>query len=129
MYKFFSKQDFTLIKSLLIVMFVSIYLYSCTSSDKTSEVKMKVDNKTAHISLGSSEVVIGDKVYFYQSKCGAVNNLVTHNLGDGDRCELNYLGEGKIKRLFNEKYSEVETDGQFQLEKGILVRKKELYSE
>lgn len=112
--------DWTTTKNILLVTFIIIILASCTSHSKTGKIKFRITSNVAHIDLGIDKVKVNDKVYLYQNHCG-FNNLST--------CKLDYVGAGKVTKLFNKSYSEIRTDGTFAMFKDFVVATKPLMSE
>ena len=126
---FILKSDWTTIKNLFLVAFIFVLFFSCTSSTNTAKVKMKVDSQTAHVNLGSDVVKVGDTVKLYKNECEAFRGIIDSSQGDTVHCDVEYLGSGVVSRLFNNEYSEIKTDGSFEITKGIFVKKEEVYSE
>lgn len=129
MHKSLIDQNFHTIKNILLLIFILVLAFGCSTQNSTAKVKMKIDNKTAHVTLGSSSVQIGDKVNLYKQKCEGYSGIINLSGAETPKCDLKLVGTGTVSRLFNEKYSEIKTDGSFKIEKGILVQKQEIYSE
>ena len=108
-------------KKLLILLLGAIFLTSCAHKMMRGTVAMKTDNKTAHVCLGENDVKVGDSVEFYQNVCAGIGGI--DDAGDST-CELKILGNGTVKKILNNHYSEVETNGSFKFREGTLVQKK-----
>jgi len=77
---------------------------SCAHTFMRGTVAMKINEKVAHVCLGSNDVKVGDQFEFY------------------DNCEFKLIGKGTVTKLKNSHYSEVVTDGSFKLAEGIIVQ-------
>lgn len=107
---------------ILSLLFLILFTVSCaTHKFMRGTVAMKVDESTAHVCLGENDVKRGDRVIFYKNECNSVGGA--RSGGDGE-CELKILGEGKVDKILNSHYSQVETNGKFSFEEGTLVQKK-----
>jgi hypothetical protein len=104
--------DWTTIKNILLLIFILIITMGCTSKPTTGKVKFRVTSDIAHIDLGIDKVKVNDKVYLYQNHCDSSDSKV---------CKLDFVGAGKVTKLFNKSYSEIRTDGSFVLFKDFVV--------
>ena len=109
-------------KKLLILLLGATFLTSCAHKMMRGTVAMKTDNKTAHVCLGENDVKVGDSVEFYQNHC--IGGGGGPDVGGEYDCELRVLGFGTVKKILNNHYSEVETNGSFKFREGTLVQKK-----
>lgn len=116
----FSSLDWTTTKNILLVLFILLLTASCTSHSATGKIKFRVTSDVAHIDLGIDKVNVNDKVYLYQNHCEPLDSKI---------CKLDYVGAGKVTKLFNKSYSEIRTDGSFALFKDFVVATSPVLSE
>lgn len=112
--------DWTTTKNILLILFILVISTGCTSKSATGKIKFRVTSDVAHIDLGIDKVKVNDKVYFYQNHCDSLEST---------NCKLDYVGAGKVTKLFNKSYSEIRTDGSFTLFKDFVVATKPVLSE
>lgn len=111
-------------------------LSSCAHQFMRGTVAQKLSSSKVIICLGEDHVEVGDRIKFLKSECSWSNtsNITMHELsgqtggfddaGYGQaQCELVSIGHGKVTKLINNHYSEVETDEDFSISKGILIQK------
>jgi len=84
---------------------------------------MTTGKDTAHVCLGDGDVKVGDTIDFYRNVCNsrAGNSKIDPDISG---CKMKILGSGKITRLINSHYSEVKTEGNFEVKEGLLVQKR-----
>jgi hypothetical protein len=111
-------------KTILMTFTLALLLTSCAHNFMRGTVAMKTDKKTAHVCLGNNDVKIGDKIDFYTNQCtGHSGGGRDEGEGDVRECKMEILGTGTVSKILNNHYSEVKTDGSFQLAEGTLVQK------
>lgn len=111
-------------KTILVSIIAVLTLSSCAHNFMRGTVAMKTSKKKAHVCLGDNDVKVGDKVDFYTNRCRGFSGGGREDGGGDAVCEMEVLGSGVVTKLLNSHYSEIKTDGSFELSEGTLVQKK-----
>ena len=108
-------------KKIITTLAITLLVSSCAHQFMRGTVAMKTDKQTAHVCLGNNDVKVGEKLDFYTNKCTGISGG-TEDIDPRD-CEMKILGSGTVTKLLNSHYSEVKTDGSFNLTEGTLVQR------
>jgi hypothetical protein len=99
----------------------------CTPAVHRGSVVMKIDEREAHICMGTGEVKAGDRVALFKNDCSRIPLQAKGRPGSGSPsepgCRQVKLGEGRVVRTLNEHYSVVEVDPGVVFEEGATVEK------
>jgi hypothetical protein len=110
----------------ILTLTLAMALSACAGANRGS-VAMKINDREAHICMGSNGVRAGDRVALFRNECGGHSARSRHNLrrrclGDSV-CRRIKFGEGRVVRLLNEHCSVVEVDPGVEFQKGAIVEK------
>lgn len=101
---------------LLIMPIVAIALWSIeTIGAVQGDVTMKINSTHGLVNVGEAKVSPGDRVTFFKKQCVG---------GKLPVCKIEKVGGGRIVRVLNENYSEVETDTGVPFHEGYIIRTK-----
>ncbi len=80
----------------------SLIFVGCASGVKRGVVAMKLNDKEAHVGVGSKEVSVGDHVELYRNICTGTGGKV-----DNRTCSKKSFGHGEITNILNDDYAVV----------------------
>jgi hypothetical protein len=109
-----------LVASLTLSLFLLIAA-GCVSTTKQGLIVMKVDARTAHVSLQSGSVAEGDTVSLIESRCPAGPRGVTTRKPKSDKCRKVVVGQGTVRKVLNDRYAVAEFPAGLGFEEGDAV--------
>lgn len=107
---------------LMIASIQGILAVSSCSSTPTGVVLMKIDDRIAHIELPPGAVRVGDTISLIESRCPRGPRPYRTREPASKNCRKVVRGQGKVTRLFNDRYSEVAFPSGLNFDTGDAVR-------
>ena len=89
----------------ILVLVCLLFVSACSTGRARGAVAMKIDDETAHVCVGKTEMKTGDRVELYRSECSPsirIGKPGTTKLG---ACKLNRIADGEITSTLNEHYA------------------------
>ena len=102
----------------MVLVFVSLGLFSCASQLHRGVIAMKVSENIAHVGLTKSEATTGDHVELYGNKC----NRAAKSLGE-QNCIKVAKGHGVVTENINDDYVAVKFDSGVSFQEGDFIEK------
>lgn len=100
---------------MLIMPVAAIALWSIDSLGAIQgDVTMKINTSHGLVNIGENKVAPGDRVIFFKKHCVGAKLPV---------CKSEKVGGGRIVRVLNENYSEIEVEGGVTFQEGYIVKK------
>lgn len=87
-----------------VVLIMAICVTGCVPSRAPALVEMKINDREAHVSLGSNDVNVGDRVRLFRHVCPAGYGVVTQ-MEARVNCGKELVGEGVISEVLSARYS------------------------
>lgn len=104
-------------KTLMLIPAIAL-LSACATSLHRGVVAMKVDDRTAHVGLNSTEVKVGDHVELYGSKCTKGGGR-----GSPTTCTKVSKGHGVVTEVMGGDYSAVKFEEGVSFQEGDFIEK------
>lgn len=104
-------------KKMILPLAAACLLFSCASTVHRGVVAMKVDDSTAHVSMGQNEVSVGDHVELYSNKCK------NKKLIEEPVCERVAKGHGAVTSVINNDYVVIKFDSGVTFQEGDFIEK------
>lgn len=77
----------------------------CAATNPEGVIAMKIDDRTAHVSLASGTVADGDTVALIESRCPSGPRLDRTRKPRSDKCKKVVIGRGVVTRVLNDRYA------------------------
>jgi hypothetical protein len=100
----------------------ALLLSGCVHDVMRGSVAMKINDQEGHVSLGRSEVEVGDRVALYDNECSSSSHTTYSSVYEPP-CKKVKLGEGQITQVLNENYSVLKADAGTILKEGTIAEK------
>ena len=100
----------------------------CVGPIARGAVAMKIDDRTAHVTLGDGEVEVGDRVTLLQNECASTSGesglaILSGHSSSTTSCRKVEVGKAEVVRVLNEHYAEIRVEPDVVFAEGTIVEK------
>lgn len=106
--------------TLVLLSLATLSIAGCSHGVMRGSVAMKVSDSEAHVCMNSNEVKKGDRVALFRNVCAGRGSPKT---GGDSSCRKERVGQGFVKEIINEHYSDVQFDPGVAFAEGMFVEK------
>ncbi len=107
----------------ILVLACLLIVSACSTGRARGVVAMRIDDETAHVCVGKTEMKTGDRVELYRSDCSPSTRTGKPGTTKLGACTLNRIADGEITSTLNDHYAVVKLSRPSVYREGDIVEK------
>lgn len=99
-----------------------LVLAGCSTTLPEGVISMKIDDRTAHVSLPPETVRIGNSVALIESRCATGPRMMRTRKPQSEKCKKVVVGRGVVIKALNDRYAVAEFPPGLGFDEGDAIR-------